>query len=181
MKYITPDINNNPQRMQKFDKLIHLGVITGAHGIKGDVVIHSFTAPSTNIVNLTLCNASGDEILLKFLRKKSDNLVICSVSGITTRTAADLLRGTKIYTLRSNLPHLLESEYYVEDMKGLEVRNLDGKTIGTIVAIHNFGAGDIVEIDFNDATNAMYPFTSEIFLEVSKDYIVFADAIILDS
>ncbi|MES2214596.1 MAG: ribosome maturation factor RimM [Pseudomonadota bacterium] len=159
--------------MQNSDTLIYLGVVTGAHGIRGDVIIHSLTEPSSNITKLKLQNELGEEVSLKLIRPKVDTLIICSMAGVTTRNAAEELRGIKFYTLRSLMPKLPASEYYIEDMKGLEVRNLEGRKIGEIVSIHNFGAGDIVEINFNNGSNEMYPFTQEIFPEISEEYIAF--------
>lgn len=165
--------------MQKSDKLIYLGVITGAHGIKGNVVVHSLTKPSTNITKLKIHNESGDTIELKLIRAKSDHLVICSAAGVIDRNAAEALRGTKIYTRRSCLPKLDESECYVEDISGLEVLSEDRKKVGNIAAMHNFGAGDIVEIDFNNGSNEMYPFAHDIFPEVTKQYVVFVPPTII--
>ena len=172
--YITSVIRNNLQRMQESDKLIFLGVVTGAHGIKGDVLVRSFTSPATNITKIVLQDELGDKVILKLLRSKSHSLV-CSIDGVMDRNKAEAICGRKLYALRSSLPNPDKSEYYIEDMKGLDVRNQGGQKIGAIVAIHNFGAGDVVEINFDDGSNEMYPFTNEIFPEVSDEWVVFVE------
>lgn len=153
------------------DKLIYLGVITGSHGIKGHVTIKSFTNNSKTITSLPIEDENGLVIPIKFIRESKRD-IICSIAGVNDRNSSDNYRGTKLYTKRSNLPELENAEYYIEDLVGMKVIS-SGETIGTIVAIHNFGAGDLIEISYEDAKSELYPFTKEFFPEIGKDYVVF--------
>lgn len=153
------------------DKLIYLGVITGSHGIKGHVTIKSFTDNSKTIPSLPIEDQNGTEIRLKFIRE-SKNDIICSILGVNDRNSSDNYRGTKLYTKRSNLPLLENSEYYIEDLVGMKLIS-NGKIIASIVAIHNFGAGDLIEISCEGEKSELYPFTKEFFPEIHKDYVEF--------
>jgi 16S rRNA processing protein RimM len=157
--------------MRARDKLIYLGVAIGAHGLQGFVKIKSLASDPQSIAKLPLQDEHGAVVPLKIIRTTKDCL-ICSVVGISDRNAADGFRGTKLYTNRLALPEPDDSEYYVEDLKGLEVRSLEGDTIGNVIAAHNFGAGDLLEIGFLDGNNEIYPFTNEVFPALTGEYII---------
>ncbi len=157
--------------MLEDDKLIYLGVITGSHGIKGHVIIKSFTQNNKTLALLPIEDENGTKISLKFIREAKGD-IICSILGVNDRNSSDNYRGTKLYTKRSNLPELDNSEYYIEDLVGMNVIS-NGKTIGTIFAIHNFGAGDLIEISCEGEKSELYPFTKEFFPEIGKDYVIF--------
>lgn len=149
------------------DKLICIGVVSGAHGIRGHVAIRSFTTTPEDIVNMALLDPDGNEISLKYFRKSKKD-VICSISHVKNRNDAEALKGMKLYAKRSSLPHTELHEYYIEDLTGIKVLDTLGNHIGKILAVHNFGAGDIIEVKFLDKEkkSQMYPFTAEIFPEV---------------
>lgn len=159
--------------MSNNNKLIYLGYIGKAHGIRGDVCIKSLTQNPADIVTMPLQDEAGRAFSLK-LRNVKPEFLVCSVIGISDRNAAEILRGTKLYTSRSALPEPDESEYYLEDMKGLEVRDADGKGLGKIIGVHNFGAGDIIEVAFDNGESEMYPFNHEFFPIVTKEHVVLA-------
>lgn len=153
------------------DKLIYLGVITGSHGIKGHVTIKSFTNDPKAISSLVVEDEQGKAISLKFIREAKRD-IICAIIGVNDRNSADNYRGIKLYTKRSNLPELENSEYYIEDLIGMNVLS-DGSIIGSILSIHNFGAGDLIEISYPDAKSEFFPFTKEFFPEINKDHVIF--------
>lgn len=155
------------------DKLIYLGCIGKAHGIRGDICVKSMTQKPEDIVTMPLQDESGREYVLK-LRGIKPEFLVCSVIGVSDRNTAESLRGTKLYTSRSALPETEESEYYIEDMKGLEVRDADNQKKGSIIGMHNFGAGDIIEVAFDGGESEMYPFTHEFFPLVTKEWVVLA-------
>jgi 16S rRNA processing protein RimM len=160
--------------MSDIDKLIYLGVAIGAHGVQGFVKIKSLASQPANIVKLPLQDEYGRKVALKLIRLAKDCL-ICSVSGISDRNAAEDFRGTKLYTTRSSLPELDEAEYYIEDLCGLEVKNSSGDKLGNIVQLYNFGAGDLVEIAFLDGKTEIYQFTNAIFPSLTKEYALFKE------
>jgi 16S rRNA processing protein RimM len=160
--------------MSKNEKLILVGVVSGAHGIKGHVTVRSFTEQAENLVKLSLQNIEGEKITLKFSHHAKRDLV-CMMSGIKDRTAAEKARGIKLYTLRSNLPEAKEEEFYFADLIGLKVVNMHQEIIGKISGVHNFGAGDMIEISAPDKKSELYPFTKELFPEITNEYILMTE------
>lgn len=163
--------------MTKEKNLILVGVISAAHGIKGDVLVKSYTDPVSNIVKLRLIDKNNNPVKLKMLRVNSKDLVICRPTGCNDRNHAETLKGIELYCHKENLPKLLAEEFYFEDLRGLKVIDQSGQTLGIILNIANYGAGDIIEIKFsNDGREEMFPFTKELFPVIAKDYVVFASS-----
>lgn len=163
-------VNKNTQD----DKLILVGVISAAHGIKGQVIIRSFTAPQSNIEKLPIINEQGESLKIKIVKVKPSGMLICNIGNCSSRTEAERLVRSSIFCLRSNLPKIsTEDEFYIEDLKGLKVLDNMGAHIGNITNIANYGAGDIIEIEFiNDKKIEMFPFTKELFPTIAKDHVV---------
>ncbi len=158
--------------MKEDDRLILVGVISAAHGIKGDVLVKSFTDPKENILSIHILDETNTPIKLKKVRVNSNGTLVCRLIGSNDRNAAEALSGTKLFCLRDQLPVTQQDEYYISDLKKLPVINENGEKIGVIIDVANFGAGDIIEIRFNNDIEEMFPFTKEFFPEVSKDYVV---------
>lgn len=156
------------------DKLILVGVISSVHGIKGNVVIRSFTDPARNIENLPIIDQNYQKIRFKILKTKIDGSLICSIDKIEDRTAAEQLVKKSLYCFRSELPEIVtEDEFYIEDLKDLEVRDNKGNHLGKIINVANYGAGDIIEVQFtHEKTSVMLPFTKEYFPEITDKYVV---------
>jgi 16S rRNA processing protein RimM len=159
--------------MTKEEKLILVGVISAAHGIKGNVLIKSYTDPAVNIVSLPVLDKNHNIMRFKMIREASNGGVVCKLTDCNDRNQAELLKGTNIYCLREDLPKPLEDEFYIEDLRGLKVLNESGENIGTVLETANYGAGDIVEIKFNDDKCEMFPFTKELFPSIEKDHLIF--------
>ncbi|WPY00948.1 Ribosome maturation factor RimM [Candidatus Trichorickettsia mobilis] len=154
-------------------KLILVGKVFSAHGLKGHVLIQSFTEPITNIVKLPLLNASGTDLRLKLCSINTKHRLICSIKDIHDRTAAEKLIGHEIFCLKDNLPTIKDkNEFYIEDLKELTVIDQNSKSVGVVKSFFNFGAGDIIEIEFLDGSNQLLPFTKEIFPEITDKYIL---------
>lgn len=131
------------------DRLL-VGEIGAAQGLKGEVRLRSYTQSPADIAAYgPLQDETGvREIEIERVRVTS-KAVIARIKGVTTREAAERLNGTKLYLSRAKLPPREEAkdgEWYVADMVGLEAVDPDGTPLGTVVAVHNFGASDIVEI-----------------------------------
>ena len=126
---------------------ILLGHISTAHGIRGEVVIKSHTGDPADIGNYgpLFSEDGGRSFELSNLRVTKKG-VIARVAGITDRNAAEVLRGTELYVDRDKLPEPDDDEVYHADIIGLTAYRGDGSTVGEVVAIQNFGAGDLLEI-----------------------------------
>lgn len=159
--------------MVKKDTIL-LGVIVSVHGIRGEVKVKSFAQPADNIFKLPLEKNDGDQILLRQTKVQKD-LFICKIKGVDDRNQAEQYIKAKLYTKRSLLPEEEEGEYYLYDLQNIKVLNQQGEEIGKVQAVHNFGAGDVVEVKFNQGEKKMLPFTKEIFPEITKDHIICID------
>ncbi|MGB6503363.1 MAG: ribosome maturation factor RimM [Xanthobacteraceae bacterium] len=124
-----------------------LGQFGAAHGVRGEVRLRSFTADPAAIVGYgPLQTEDGRVIEIESLRPAKDHFV-ATLAGITDRNAAERLANTKLYVPRERLPAPDEpDEYYHADLIGLAVIDRAGKPLGTVVAVHNFGAGDLIEV-----------------------------------
>lgn len=143
--------------------LISVGVIFAAHGIKGNVKIRTFTAHPDDLFSFSkLYTATGQEFAVKKVGSGSD-FVIASVKGITDRNAAETLKKHEIFIHRDELPAPNEDEFYHIDLVGCEVF-MDSQYLGVVSEVHNFGAGDIIEVRSAEGHEEMFPFKDE-FLE----------------
>lgn len=123
------------------DSPVVLAAVIGAHGVAGEVRLKVF---ADDLSAFTRFN--GGSLTLKSLRP-GNNGAIARFAEITSRNAADALRGTQLTVPRDALPPLGEGEYYHADLLGLAVETPDGAAVGRVVAIDNFGAGDVIEIE----------------------------------
>ncbi len=140
--------------------LICVGAIMGAYGVRGEVRLKSFCADPAAIENYSpLTTESGDSYELKLVRSVKGGFG-ARLSGVADKEAADALRGTKLYTRRADLPNLPDDEYYHSDLIGLEVLDTGGAVLGKVIAVQDFGAGDILEIYGKGMKEAaLLPFT----------------------
>jgi 16S rRNA processing protein RimM len=127
------------------DKPVTLAAISGAHGVTGDVRLKLFGQGIGSIKPHKLFN--GGALTLTMLRDDGKGGAIARFAEVTDRTAAEKLRSTTLTVPRSALPPLAEGEYYHADLLGLPAISDAGEALGTVVAIENFGAGDVIEIE----------------------------------
>jgi 16S rRNA processing protein RimM len=131
----------------KKQRRVLLGEITGAHGIRGDVVLRSFTATPEAIATYgPLTDVTRAKQFSLTILRVSKKGVIAKIAGINDRSSAEALRGTELYIDRDQLPETEASEFYHADLIGLRALAEDGSEIGEIVAVQNFGAGDLLEL-----------------------------------
>ena len=127
---------------------ILLGHIGQAQGIRGEVVVHAHTAMPEDIAAYgPLSDAGGTRTIALTVLRTSKKGVVCRIAGVTDRTAAEALRGTELYVDRDRLPAPTDEEFYHADLIGLAAVDGAGQPIGRVVAMQNFGAGDLVEIE----------------------------------
>ncbi|MCD8520174.1 MAG: ribosome maturation factor RimM [Alphaproteobacteria bacterium] len=154
-------------------KRICLGKITGAHGIKGLVKIMPFGEDPYLIDDLSpvFTAAEGDKTLAVTLKNPQGSHFLAEVEGVTDRTGAENLKGTEIYVPRDALPDIEEDgAYYIEDLIGMIARDEAGQDVGTVLGVHNFGAGDLLEIRLSSGESFMMPFTDDTVGDI-QDYI----------
>ena len=140
---------------------IVVGAIAGAYGTQGDVRLKSFCAEPEAIADYaplyTETNPKGFDVTLL---RPIKNGFAARLSGIQTKEQADALRGTPLYADREKLPGLPDDEYYHSDLIGLCVLDTGGEMIGTVKAVQNHGAGDLLEVQVaGQSTTALVPFT----------------------
>lgn len=147
-----------------------LGEIGAAQGLKGEVRLHSFTEEEEAITAYgPLEDETGHVIEIEALRA-TPKALIARVKGVTTREGAEALTGTKLYIPRSRLPEREEEEWYHAELIGLAALDRDGMTIGRVVAIQNFGAGDLLELaPANGGPTVLIPFTRETVPEIDVE------------
>lgn len=130
------------------NNLVCVGVITTVHGVRGNVKVKSFTRNAADFAGFgTLCDASGRRSFDVKIVGESKGIFLVQIDGITDRTAAEALRGTELYIARDKLPETAENEFYYADLIGMTAKTPDGKVLGQIKAVYNFGAGDMLEIN----------------------------------
>ena len=140
---------------------ICVGAITGAFGVAGEVRLKSFCADPTAIADYgPLYTEDGSRSFVVKLTRPVAGGLGARVTGIKTKEEADALRGTELYVDRTRLPSLPDDEFYHSDLIGLQAVDTGGVMLVSVVAVHNHGAGDILEITGPGRKTAlMLPFT----------------------
>ena len=148
-------------------KRICVGTVSGAHGIRGEIKLRSFTTDPFAIGEYgPLTNESGSKQYRLQITGETAKHLIARIEGIEDRNAAENLRGTDLFVMRDALPQTQENEYYFEDLSGLKVITAEGTPFGTVLQAANYGAGDLLEIRLSNGELALYPFTHETFPQV---------------
>ena len=148
---------------------ILLGRFGAAHGIRGEVMVRTFTGGAADIAAYGPLSdkASARSFKLKVVRV-TDKGVVARVDGITDRNGAETLNGIDLYVDRAKFPEPDEAEYYHADLIGLRAVAPDGTEIGGVIAVENFGAGDLLEIRKAGSGETEYvPFTNACVPEVN--------------
>ena len=149
--------------MSAQDGRICVGVITGAHGVRGAVRVKSFTAEPGDVARYgALEDESGQRSFRLRLAGSAKGVIIARLAGVADRNQAEALRGLRLYLQRAALPPPGEEEYYHADLIGLEAALIDGVILGRVRAVHDFGAGDTLEIDRPQGQPVMVPFTKAV-------------------
>ncbi len=139
------------------DQRVTLAAVAGAHGVKGEVRLKLFAQSPESLGRYRSVEVGGRALTLTSVRPGGGGAV-ARFAEITDRSAAEALRGQTLAVSRAALPPLDEGEYYHADLIGLPCVGPDGDPLGTVTAVENFGAGDILEIEKPDGKRAMVPF-----------------------
>ena len=144
-----------------------VGAIAGPHGVRGQFKVKLFAKTPAALEQYgALQIDDGRALNLSIKSVNSKGLVIVSAVGVTSREAAEALRGMLLSTSRGNLPEPAEGELYHADLLGAAVFHEDGTNLGKVVALYNFGAGEIIEVKSASGTGVMLPFTGESVVSV---------------
>ena len=147
-----------------------LAAITGAHGVAGEVRLKLF---GEGVATLKRYKSFNDGALtLKNLRDDNKGGAIARFDGVGDRTAAEKLRGTLLTVPRSAMPELEEDEYYHADLIGLSAVSTDGEPLGQVVAVENFGAGDVIEIERPGGKHFMVPMNADAVPEWDEERLI---------
>lgn len=149
------------------DKPVTLAVIIGAHGVAGEVRLKLFGEGAETLKGYKSFDVGGRVLTLKSVRP-GPNGTVARFAEIGNRSDAESLRGTELTIPRSALPALDEGEYYHVDLIGLPCISSEGEALGAIVAVENFGAGDIVEIEKPDGKRFMVPVAAAVTVETDR-------------
>lgn len=145
-----------------------LGHIAGAHGIRGAVLVKSYTAEPEAIGDYgDLSDEAGRRSFSLTVDGATAKGVICRVDGVSDRTQAEALKGMGLFVDRDRLPPAEAGEFYHADLIGLAVVSEDGGGLGRVLRVANYGAGDILEVEVpGEKRTALYPMTEAVVRRV---------------
>ncbi len=146
------------------DRKVLLGVVAAAHGVRGELRIRSLCAEPVDIGSYgPLSDEKGMRTFtVRPTGTSTKGDVIARIDGIADRTAAESLRGLRLYAARSQLPPPEPGEWYEDDLIGLAAHGSDGRAWGTVLAVHDFGAGTVLELSGGGhGRSFMVPFTPQ--------------------
>jgi 16S rRNA processing protein RimM len=139
-----------------------LAAVIGAQGLKGEVRVKLFTAsPQALGAYGPLHDRSGRRYEITVLRPAREGEAVIAFAGITDRNTAEALKGTELFVTREALPATQDEEFYHADLVGLEAQDSEGRVLGKVAAVHNYGASDVIEIAREDGDSVVLAFTRE--------------------
>ena len=147
------------------DRLICVAAISGAFGIKGEVKVKLFTQdPVSCLTYGPLLNEAGEVVLTPISSRPIKDGLAVIAEEVETREEAEALKSTKLFVARAALPDPDEDDFYYADLIGLDVKTTSGQRAGVVIAVHEFGAGDMLEIkpakkDGKQPHSFFHPFT----------------------
>ncbi|MDX1716845.1 MAG: ribosome maturation factor RimM [Anderseniella sp.] len=151
------------------NKPIILGRITGPQGIKGEVKLQSFTANPLDIASYGPLDASnGLRLTIKSV-KPYKNTLLARIDGVDDRNGAEALRGVELMIDRDRLPEAGEDEIYHADLIGLSAHDTTGNLLGTVVAVLDFGAGELLELKPAEGKTILVPFNVDTVPDIDLD------------
>ena len=166
--------------MRAPDRLILLGVFGAPQGVRGEVRVKSLTADPGAIgaYGPLTDKARARTFVFESLRTLKDDMLVARLAGVSTREAAEALKGAEIFARRDQLPQPAGDEFYYDDLIGLEAVDAEGAPIGRVVSLMNYGAGDVLEIaPAQGGETLLLPFSKRVAPRIDFDAgrIVIAD------
>ncbi len=127
-------------------KMVIMGNIVAAHGVRGQMKVKIFCERAQDLTAYGPLSLEDGTALTLQIKSFNKGLAICSAASVSNRDGAEALTGSALYLERDKLPELDEGQIYQVDLLGMQVCNSDGTLLGVVVGLHDFGAGEIVEI-----------------------------------
>ena len=143
-----------------------LGVIVGVKGLRGEVRIKSFTEHPADVAAYGPLTTDDGRNFVLTVTGAAHGAVIARVKGVAERNAAEALKGVMLYVDRSALPGTDDGTYYHADLIGLAVEKVSGEALGRVKAVHNFGGGDMIEVEIGGGETELVPFTAAVIARV---------------
>jgi 16S rRNA processing protein RimM len=154
-----------------------LAAVIGAQGLKGEVKAKLFTATPDALPRYgELHTRSGRKLKITAFRPSKPGEAVIAFEDVRDRDAAEALKGTELFVDRAALPGTDDDEFYHADLIGLEVRDSEGRVLGKIIGLHNFGASDVLEFSRPDGDTVLMAFTRETVpvINVAESFIIVA-------
>ena len=154
-----------------------LAAVMGAQGLKGEVKAKLFTAAPDALPRYgVLHTRDGRKFKITAFRPARQGEAVIAFEGISDRNAAEALKGTELFVDRDVLPEPQEEEFYHADLIGLEARDTEGRVLGKVIGLHNFGASDVLEFSRPDGDSVHLAFTKETVpqIHVAEGFIIVA-------
>jgi len=149
---------------------ICVGVIVGVHGVRGLVRVKSFTEDPADVAAYgPLYDANGRRRFALGVTGSAKGVLLARIEGVGDRNAAEALKGTELFVDRGALPQTGDDEFYHTDLIGLSAVLADGSLYGKVRALHEFGAGDMIEIILEGGGVSVLPFTKSVVPEIDLD------------
>lgn len=139
------------------ERRIALAAVAGAHGVKGELRLKLFTERAESLAVHETVHVAGTERRLLSVRD-GGKTAVARLEGVNDRSAAERLRGALVEVERTALPPLDEGEFYHADLIGLPAVDSEGASVGTVVSVENYGAGDLLEIENAGGKRTLIPF-----------------------
>ncbi|CAN7524083.1 16S rRNA processing protein RimM [Neorhizobium galegae] len=157
--------------MTKLENPVLMATIGAAQGLRGEVRVRTYTADPTALGDYGNLHSEDGRIFEILEIREAKNVAIVRFRGINDRNAAEALAGLELFIERDNLPddELEEDEFYYADLEGLEAVDQEGKSYGTVSAVYDFGAGDLLELKGPGRRPALIPFSEAAVLEIDLE------------
>ncbi len=140
--------------------MVCVAQIGAPHGVRGAFRLRCFTEVPENVAAYgPVHDEAGRPLFALRILAEAKGGLIAAAPGIADRDAAEALRGLRLFVPRDRLPATEEDEFYHEDLVGLTARAPDGTSLGRVIAVHNHGAGDILEVELEPGRTELVPFT----------------------
>ena len=154
--------------MTEKPNLVLVAQIGAAHGVQGEFKLLSHTDDPLSVLEFNpLLNDRGEPTLSITAARAHKGALLVRAEEVPDRTAADKVKGLKLYVDRADLPETEEDEYYITDLVGLSVIDVAGQPVGKVANVENFGAGDLLDIKPLEGANFYVLFSLENVPEVS--------------
>ena len=155
--------------MSQAPRMVVVGQFAGAHGVRGAFKVRSFTEDPADVAGYgPVRTGDGKALTLKIARELKPGLFLCTAPEISTPEDCDAYKGAELFVSRDVLPETDEDEFYLDDLEGLKAETPEGEDAGTVKAVVNYGAGDLIELSHVPGRKGavLLPFTRDDVPEV---------------